>query len=301
MVGPQGVGRLERLRPVSVAAGGEAVARDQAGRVVLVAGALPGETVDAEVTQMRTDYARAQLRAVVEASPDRVPPPCPHVARGCGGCGWQHISIAAQRRLKASVVVEALRRGGRLNEPVVSLGQELPAFGYRTILRLAVAGRPSFRRYRANDLVEVDSCLVAHPLLAPLLTAGSFGAATEAVLRCGARTGELLAVLSPSAAGADLGPSVRLVGQDELAAGRRAWIFEEIAGRGYGCRPARSSKRTRTVRRCWWHWWPKPWQTLPTGPWWMPTGAWACLPLPPAGNGEPRYWKARPPPRPTPG
>jgi 23S rRNA (uracil1939-C5)-methyltransferase len=117
-----------------------------------------------------------------------------------------------------------------VDEPVVSLGQELPAFGYRTILRLAVAGRPGFRRYRGNDLVEVDSCLVAHPLLAPLLTAGSFGAATEAVLRCGARTGELLAVLSPSAAGAALGPSVRVVGQDELAAGRRAWIFEEIAG-----------------------------------------------------------------------
>jgi 23S rRNA (uracil1939-C5)-methyltransferase len=213
-----------------MAVGGEAVARAKDGRVVLVAGALPNETVDVEISQVHPDYSRAVLRTVVEASPDRVPAPCPHAERGCGGCGWQHVSLAAQRRLKMSMVLGVLGRQGVADEPVVALGPELAPFGYRTTLRLAVAGRAGFRRYRGHDVVEVDSCQVAHPLLACLLAEGGFGAATEVVLRCGAHTGERLAVLSPSAVGARLSPSVRVIGADDLAAGRRAWIFEEIAG-----------------------------------------------------------------------
>ena len=46
-----------------------------------------------------------------------------------------------------------------------------------------------------------------------------------------ARTGERLAVLGPSSGGASLPGSVRVIGEDELAAGRRAWIFEEVGGK----------------------------------------------------------------------
>ena len=47
----------------------------------------------------------------------------------------------------------------------------------------------------------------------------------------GPAPGERLAVLGPSSEGASLPASVRVIGQDELAAGRRAWIFEEVAGK----------------------------------------------------------------------
>jgi 23S rRNA (uracil1939-C5)-methyltransferase len=67
--------------------------------------------------------------------------------------------------------------------------------------------------------------------LAELLADGDFGEATAITLRCGARTGERLAVLGPTSAGASLPASVRVIGEDELAAGRRAWIFEEVAGK----------------------------------------------------------------------
>jgi tRNA/tmRNA/rRNA uracil-C5-methylase (TrmA/RlmC/RlmD family) len=105
-------GDLLRLVPTAMAAGGAAVAREVTGRVVLVDGALPGETVEAVLTEERSSYARARVSAVLEPSPDRVAPPCPHVARGCGGCGWQHISLEAQRRYKTEVVSEALDRIG---------------------------------------------------------------------------------------------------------------------------------------------------------------------------------------------
>jgi 23S rRNA (uracil1939-C5)-methyltransferase len=220
-----------RLVATALAAGGAAVARQAGGRVVLVEGALPGETIDAMVTSEHANYARASLVAVLESSPDRVSPPCPNVARGCGGCGWQHVSADAQRRAKLSLVTEALVRLGGVDQPRVEDGPALPSVGYRTTLRMAVGpDGAGFRRYHGHDVVEVGECLVAHPLLAELVATGRFGSAREVTLRCGAGTGDRLALLAPSAAGAVLPPPVLVVGEDELDAGRRAWIFEEVAG-----------------------------------------------------------------------
>lgn len=225
-------GDVLRLVPTAMAAGGAAVARQATGRVVLVDGALPGETVDTVLTEERSSYARARVTAVLEASPDRVSPPCPHVARGCGGCGWQHVSLEAQRRYKTEVVSEALERIGGASGTEVLPPPPASLTGYRTTLRLTSDGaRPGYRRHRGHEVVPVDSCLVAHPLLAELLAVGDFGEATEVTLRCGARTGERLAVLGPSSGGASLPGRVRVIGEDELAAGRRAWIFEEVGGK----------------------------------------------------------------------
>src|SRR5581483_5417206 len=97
----------------------------------------------------------------------------------------------AQRRLKQVMVADALRRIGRVADPVVADGPALPPSGFRTTLRLATAdGRAGFRRVRSHDVVPVDDCLVAHPLLQEVLADLDPGAATELTLRCGARTGE---------------------------------------------------------------------------------------------------------------
>jgi 23S rRNA (uracil1939-C5)-methyltransferase len=215
-----------------MAAGGAAVAREGTGRVVLVDGALPGETVEAALIDERSSYARAHVTAVLEPSPDRVTPPCPHVARGCGGCGWQHASLEAQRRYKRGLVAEALERIAGIAESEVRPAAPSSLAGYRTTLRLASGPEGTgFRRHRGHDIVAVDSCLVAHPLLAELLAEGEFGDASEVTLRCGARTAERLALLRPSTDGASLPGPVRMIGEDELASGRRAWIFEEVAGK----------------------------------------------------------------------
>lgn len=218
------------LRTTSIAAGGDAVGRDGRGRVVFVPGALPGETITVELTEEKARFARGRLVEVVEASPDRVVPPCPQVANGCGGCGWQHVAVGAQRRLKAQIVGDALERLGGLAEPHVELGPDLPATGFRTTLRLAATGGQSgFRQARSHDVVAVDDCLVAHPLLSELLPL-AVGNATEVTLRCGARTGERLVAGSPTAEGIAVPDDVVLVGDDELRAGRRAWITERVAG-----------------------------------------------------------------------
>ena len=206
------------LRTTTVAAGGDAVARTDDGKVTFVTGALPGERVRVEITEQRKDFDRAVTLEVLDAAPGRTEPACPHVARGCGGCAWAHVVLATQRALKAEVVTDALHRIGRIEAPVVSLGPELPAEGFRTTVRLA-EGR-GFRHARSHDIVEVDSCLVAHPLLVELLQDGDFTGATEVVLRCGARTGERLVLADAP---------VRV--PDGVGVGPRASVTEVVAGR----------------------------------------------------------------------
>lgn len=220
------------LRIDGVAVGGDGVGRDADGRVVFVAGALPGERARVRVTEERRRFARAELVAVTEPSPDRVEPRCPHVAAGCGGCGFAHVAPDAQRRLKVDAVRQALQRLGGLADPPVSPGPELAVWAARTTVRAGVVGgRAGFRMARSHDVLAVDSCAVTHPLVAELLVEGRFGDAREVVLRAGARTGERSALVSPSAEGVALPDDVLVVGADELRSGRRAWIHEELAGR----------------------------------------------------------------------
>ncbi|CAN5490064.1 class I SAM-dependent RNA methyltransferase [soil metagenome] len=214
-----------------VVAGGDGLARADDGKVVFVTGALPGERVTAEVTDDRGGFARAALTDVLDPSPDRVAPPCRHVARGCGGCGWQHVAPHAQPALKVAVVVDALRRIGRIDEPAVVAGPVLVDGGRTTVRGAVVDGRFGFRRRRSHDVVTVDDCAVTHPMLADLVADGRFHGATEVTLRAGAGTGERLVLAQPTAARVQVPDDVVLVGTDELKRGRHAWYHEEVAGR----------------------------------------------------------------------
>jgi tRNA/tmRNA/rRNA uracil-C5-methylase (TrmA/RlmC/RlmD family) len=158
-----------RLSVGAVGHGGFCVARHE-GRVVFVRHTLPGEVVVAEVTEHgpKGRYLRADAVEVEVAAPGRVAPRCPHAA-SCGGCDWQHVAVSVQRDLKAAVVSEQLRRlaGVEWSGPVQPVAGDLDGLGWRTRVRYAVdaSGRVGFRRHRSHDVVAVDQCPIAHPLV----------------------------------------------------------------------------------------------------------------------------------------
>jgi tRNA/tmRNA/rRNA uracil-C5-methylase (TrmA/RlmC/RlmD family) len=167
----------------AVAHGGHCVARYE-GRVVFVRHALPGETVRARITEAtaRSSFWRADAVEVLTASPDRVQPPCPFAGPGrCGGCDWQHATLAAQRELKAAVIDEQLRRLAGLEpgqdgvpqvlvEAVPQAEESGDGLGWRTRVRFTVdeRGRAGLRRHRSHDVVPVDRCLIADPKITEL-------------------------------------------------------------------------------------------------------------------------------------
>ena len=132
--------------------------------------ALPGERVRARVTETTARFARAEAVEILQASPDRVEPPCPHARPdGCGGCDWQHATLQAQRALKAKVVSSSC--GGSPGSTVRSPWSRSPAtadgLGWRTRVRLSVGpdGAAGLLKHRSHKVVAVGACPLAHPLV----------------------------------------------------------------------------------------------------------------------------------------
>jgi tRNA/tmRNA/rRNA uracil-C5-methylase (TrmA/RlmC/RlmD family) len=164
-------GDVVELSVGEVVHGGWCVARPASGPAVFVRHALPGERVRAVITQRTSKLARADATEILEASPDRVPPPCPHAhPGGCGGCDWQHASLPAQRSLKAAVVRQQLRRiaGIDWDVSVEPMPGEANGLGWRTRVTFAVGrdGVAGLRRHRSHDIMEIGDCPIAHPLVA---------------------------------------------------------------------------------------------------------------------------------------
>lgn len=140
--------RLTIERPV---AGGRMIARHE-GAVVFVAGAIPGEVVDAEIEKIQRGTVWAIARDILQPSPDRIG----GVPDGaCGGSVLAHINYERQRSLKCEIIVDAFRRLGRitLDRPITVTGS--PVDGYRMRAQLHVrGGRLGFFREGTHSLCE---------------------------------------------------------------------------------------------------------------------------------------------------
>ena len=146
--------------------GGEAVGRLPEGKACFVGYALPEETVRVRIEEVHKRWARGTAVEVVEASPHRVEPPCPHYGPDrCGGCQLQHAAPEHQRQLKRRVLVEQLQRLGKVADPPVGDVSPVPGGwpdGYRAWARMAAdpAGRLGFRRQGSHEVHPVDRCLL---------------------------------------------------------------------------------------------------------------------------------------------
>ena len=198
----QDTGTRERisLELTGVAHGGEAIGRHD-GRVVFVPYGLPGETVVAEITQSKPDYARAEIVEIVTASPDRVAAPCAYFGT-CGGCQWQHADYAAQLQFKRGIVAEQLRRIGHFEDaealvrPTIGMADPLH---YRNHARFTVGrrfGELCFTKSGTRQLLRIEHCWLMQPpidaLLARLQRRMPGFKAHQLSIRVSATTGDIL-------------------------------------------------------------------------------------------------------------
>lgn len=202
----------------SFAHGGEGVGRVD-GFTVFVPGALPGETVQVRVDEVRKSFARATVQTVEVESPQRTVPPCP-VYQECGGCQLQHLSYAGQLEAKRKMVTDAFSRIGGLPDVKILpvLGSENP-WHYRNKAqfpvgwneRILVAGCYAkgshqivsttdclIQREENNEVLR-QVCRIASALKIPAYDERTgTGVLRHIMGRCAVATGEVMSVLVTS-------------------------------------------------------------------------------------------------------
>ena len=156
------------VRIESLTGEGSGVARID-GKVVFIDGALPGETVMFEYMRKARRHDEGVVTAVLEASPDRVEPACPHFGV-CGGCAMQHLASDAQLHFKQQALLDNFERIGgvapvRVLDPLTG-----PEWGYRRKARLGAKCVPKkggvligFRERHAHLLADLHACHVLQP------------------------------------------------------------------------------------------------------------------------------------------
>jgi tRNA/tmRNA/rRNA uracil-C5-methylase (TrmA/RlmC/RlmD family) len=153
------------LKVEQAVAGGRCLARHD-GKVVLVAGALPGERVRVRLTREDKRFAEGEAVEILEPHPSRREAPCPHAA-DCGGCDFQTADRDLQLAMKRQIVVDAFRRIAKMDVETSLVGPEAvgPEFGWRNRLRLSFdpSGRPGLLRRASHDVIGIDDCLLMTP------------------------------------------------------------------------------------------------------------------------------------------
>ena len=168
--------------------GGDGLARtpaDSAGRsmAVFVPFVLPGERVEAEIRQEKLGFARASVKQLIEASPDRMEARCPYFHR-CGGCHYQHIPYERQVEFKAEILRETLHRIAKIDLKSEIHLHASPPWNYRNRTRLQVRTAPEFPpqvgktggsgdpgfalgyfRWGSHEFLPVRECPISSPLI----------------------------------------------------------------------------------------------------------------------------------------
>jgi tRNA/tmRNA/rRNA uracil-C5-methylase (TrmA/RlmC/RlmD family) len=179
---PLKIGDKLNLTIQDIAFGGEGVGRvrlrsgdlpEQADEfVVFVPFVLVGEEVEAEVTEVKKNFARARLLRVVKGSATRVEPRCSYFGK-CGGCQYQHMDYAEQLRTKRKQIADLFERVGGFNPDLVAPVVPCPQpYGYRNrIMIRSQWNKPDqklnigFIRWDCGLVEDIKECKIAEPAI----------------------------------------------------------------------------------------------------------------------------------------
>ncbi|SBS28575.1 23S rRNA (uracil(1939)-C(5))-methyltransferase RlmD [Marinomonas spartinae] len=158
---PPALGPIQLFEIEGLTHDAKGVARQQ-GKVTFISGALPGETVEAQVSKAGRRFDEASLNQVIHHSPDRVTPACPHFFQ-CGGCSFQHLAQEKQLDAKYDWLKGQIRKVVSSDEPLSVLADQPVAYRRRARLSVQVKKQRvqlGFRGKSSNEIVSIDRCLV---------------------------------------------------------------------------------------------------------------------------------------------
>ena len=142
---------------------GSGVAHSADGEAVFVPGTAPGDEARVRIVKDCGRYAFGILDELLTPSPDRIPVDCP-VAGPCGGCSLRHLDYAAELRAKQESVLDAFRRIGGLEVPVLDILPSPEVDRYRNKVQFPVGvdknGAPCIGFYagRTHRIVPCPDC-----------------------------------------------------------------------------------------------------------------------------------------------
>ncbi len=170
-----------------IIAGGQGLARTEAGQVLMSGFVLPGERAALRELRQKSGYIEAELAELLEPSAERIAPRCPLYGE-CGGCDLQHGSYAEQLRIKQAIVAEIMQRA-HVPLSAVTIAEVLPSpqqWAYRHRLRLKISpdGRLGFFKKRSNDFVAISSCPAAADEINAVLPALAAGCLRSVAAIC---------------------------------------------------------------------------------------------------------------------
>jgi len=138
------------------------------GKAVFIPFVLSGEKIEATLTEQKPGFARAQAESILERSPHRIEPDCPHFGR-CGGCHYQYSSYEHQLEIKKEILPEALKRTAKVDLSVDIQVHPSPPWNYRNRSRLQVQTVPAFRagyfKMASHELLAVEECPISSALI----------------------------------------------------------------------------------------------------------------------------------------
>lgn len=192
---------------------GSGVAHSPDGEAVFVPGTAPGDEADIRIVKDCGRYAFGILDTLRTPSPDRIPVDCA-VAGPCGGCSLRHLDYAAELRAKQENVVDAFRRIGGLDVPVLDALPSPEVDRYRNKVQFPVGrdknGVPCIGFYagRTHRIVPCPDCKLQPGILndignalcsffgahgiQPYDEASSKGLVRHIFLRRGAHSGQIM-------------------------------------------------------------------------------------------------------------
>lgn len=134
------------------------------GFPLFVKGLMLGEEAEIVVTMVKKNYGYGKYIRLIKISEERVEPICP-IAKQCGGCQLQHMSLAHQCTFKKLQVEEVMRRVGHVETEIEDVQTMKEPYSYRNKAQIPVGLKEDhvvtgFYRINSNEIIDMEYCYI---------------------------------------------------------------------------------------------------------------------------------------------